>query len=86
MPGPAEGLVRSGRRRPGRGYIDRFEFRADAARFFKTLDENGDGIIDGFEVADYEAKVVPELAEAAEGRLPGQYGPGAGQQGGGRPR
>ncbi len=66
-----------------RGYIDRIEFRADAARFFKQLDENGDGIIDGFEVADYEAKVVPELAEAAEGRLPGQYGQGASQQGGG---
>jgi EF hand len=69
-----------------RGYIDRADFRADAARFFKTLDENGDGIIDGFEVADYEAKVVPELAEAAEGRMPGQYGPGrgdGGSQGGG---
>jgi len=64
-----------------KGYIDRADFRADAARFFKTLDENGDGIIDGFEVADYEAKVVPELAEAAEGRMPGQFGPGRGQDG-----
>ncbi|SRR5579883_2758084 len=51
------------------GYIDLGEFRADAARFFKTLDENGDGVIDGFEVADYEAKVVPELASEAEDRL-----------------
>ncbi|MGH6955344.1 MAG: hypothetical protein ACREEW_01610, partial [Caulobacteraceae bacterium] len=42
------------------GYIDRTEFRADATRFFKKLDENGDGVIDGFETADYEAKVVPE--------------------------
>ncbi|HLY80317.1 MAG TPA: hypothetical protein VKQ70_13130 [Caulobacteraceae bacterium] len=56
------------------GAIDRFEFRADAAQFFKTLDENGDGVIDGFEAADYEHKVVPELAEQAEGRLPGQFG------------
>ena len=64
-----------------KGYIDRTEFRADAARFFKQLDENGDGIIDGFEVADYEAKVVPELAEAAEGRYAGQSGQGAGQRG-----
>jgi hypothetical protein len=64
-----------------KGYIDRAEFRADAARFFKQLDENGDGIIDGFEVADYEAKVVPELAEAAEGRYAGQSGQGAGQRG-----
>ncbi len=67
-----------------KGYIDRADFRADAARFFKTLDENGDGIIDGFEVADYEAKVVPELAEAAEGRMPGQFGPGRDQGGGGQ--
>jgi len=57
------------------GFIDRFEFRADAATFFKTLDENGDGVIDGFEVADYESKIVPELAEQAEGRMPGQFAP-----------
>src|SRR5271170_8216864 len=41
------------------GAIDRFEFRADAARFFKVLDENGDGVIDGFEASDYEHKIVP---------------------------
>jgi Ca2+-binding EF-hand superfamily protein len=57
------------------GVIDRFEFRADAARFFKVLDENGDGVIDGFEVSDYEHKIAPELAEQAEGRLPGQFAP-----------
>ena len=57
------------------GAIDRFEFRADAARFFKVLDENGDGVIDGFEAADYEHKIAPELAEQAEGRLPGQFSP-----------
>ena len=57
------------------GYIDRDEFRADAARFFKQLDENGDGVIDGFEASDYEHKIVPELAEQAEGRLTGQFGP-----------
>ncbi|HZZ90866.1 MAG TPA: hypothetical protein VFE13_21260 [Caulobacteraceae bacterium] len=56
--------------------IDRFEFRADAARFFKLLDANGDGVIDGFETADYESKIAPELAEQAEGRLPGMFGPG----------
>jgi hypothetical protein len=55
------------------GYIDREEFRTDAARFFKRLDENGDGVIDGFEVGDYEHKVVPELAEWAEGRAPGEF-------------
>ena len=57
------------------GVIDRFEFRADAARYFKTLDENGDGVIDGFEASDYEHKIVPELAEQVEGRLPGQFAP-----------
>ena len=57
------------------GAVDRFEFRADAARFFKLLDTNGDGVVDGFETADYESKIAPELAEQAEGRLPGQFGP-----------
>jgi Ca2+-binding EF-hand superfamily protein len=55
------------------GVIDRFEFRADAARFFQVLDENHDGVVDGFEAGDYEHKVAPELAEQAEGRLPGQF-------------
>jgi Ca2+-binding EF-hand superfamily protein len=65
-----------------KGYIDRADLRADATRFFKKLDENSDGTIDGFEVADYESKVVPELAEVAEGRFPGQFGQGR-QRGGG---
>ncbi len=49
------------------GYLDRAEFRADALRFFKRLDTDGDGVIDGFEVADYEHKLVPELAAWTEG-------------------
>ena len=57
------------------GAIDRFEFRADAATFFKILDENGDGVVDGFEAGDYESKIAPELAQQAEGALPGQFGP-----------
>ena len=57
------------------GYIDRDEFRADATRFFKTLDENGDGVIDGFEVSDYETKMVPEMTAWAEGNYPEEYGP-----------
>jgi len=67
------------------GVIDRFEFRADAAAFFKTLDENGDGVIDGFEVADYESKIAPELAEQVEGRMPGQFAPSRGTQDQDRP-
>lgn len=62
-----------------KGYVDRADFRADATRFFKKLDENGDGVIDGFEVADYEAKIAPELAEWAEGQYPGQFGSTRGQ-------
>ena len=61
------------------GYIDREEFRADAMRFFKQLDENGDGVIDGFEVADYEAKIAPEIADWSLGRYPGEFGPPPGQ-------
>ncbi|MFI4934400.1 MAG: hypothetical protein ACHP7N_07265 [Caulobacterales bacterium] len=52
------------------GGVDRAEFRADAARFFKRLDVNGDGVIDGFELAAYEAKIAPELVAETEGRLP----------------
>jgi len=65
------------------GAIDEAEFRADALRFFKKLDENGDGVIDGFETADYESKLVPEFGEIAEGRFPGQFGPAKGDE---RPR
>jgi hypothetical protein len=57
------------------GYIDRDEFRADAVRYFKKLDENSDGVIDGFELADYEAKTVPEVTAWADGRYPGEFDP-----------
>lgn len=56
------------------GFLDREEFRADAVRFFKRLDANGDGVVDGFEVADYEHKLVPELAAEAEGPAPAAHG------------
>jgi hypothetical protein len=45
----------------GKGYITLEDFKADAMRFFKVLDENGDGIVDGFEAQDYEAKIAPEI-------------------------
>jgi hypothetical protein len=51
----------------GDGRIDRTEFRADAAAFFKTLDLNHDGVIDGFELANYERNVVPEILGAYRG-------------------
>lgn len=75
----------------GDGKIDRTEFRADAASFFKALDTNRDGVIDGFEIQNYEHNVVPEIlgayrvAEGADGTVAGARRgyPGGG---GGRPR
>jgi hypothetical protein len=43
------------------GKLDIDEMRGDAARFFKVLDRNGDGVIDGQEVTFYETRVVPEI-------------------------
>ena len=45
----------------GDGLLDRDEFRADASAFFKVLDENGDGVISGFEVSRYEHTIAPEV-------------------------
>jgi hypothetical protein len=43
------------------GKLDIDEMRADAARFFKVLDRNGDGAIDGQEINVYETRLVPEI-------------------------
>ena len=43
------------------GTLDRAESRADAARFFAKLDQNGDGVIDAVEVQRYEREIVPEI-------------------------
>ena len=43
------------------GIIDREEFVADALAFNARLDTDHDGFIDGFEVADYEKNVAPEI-------------------------
>ena len=51
----------------GDGRIDRAEFRADAAAFFKVLDQNQDGVIDGFELSYYEHTLVPEILGAYRG-------------------
>jgi hypothetical protein len=53
--------------RNGDGRIDRAEFRADAEAFFKLLDLNHDGVIDGFELANYERTIVPEILGAYRG-------------------
>ncbi len=46
------------------GALTREEFCADALRFFRTLDVNGDGVIDGGEVQRYERLVFPEILGA----------------------
>ena len=43
------------------GKLDIDEMRADAGRFFKALDRNGDGVIDSQEVNFYEYRLVPEI-------------------------
>jgi hypothetical protein len=43
------------------GALTLAEFKADSNRFFKVLDVNGDGRVDGFENGDYETKVAPEI-------------------------
>jgi hypothetical protein len=43
------------------GKLDIDEMRADAARFFKVLDRNGDGTIDDSEVQYYETHIAPQI-------------------------
>ncbi|HUZ13531.1 MAG TPA: EF-hand domain-containing protein [Caulobacteraceae bacterium] len=57
------------------GFIDLAEFRADALRFFRRLDTDGDGVIDGFEVQAYESDIAPELIASYEGPVAGLMGP-----------
>ncbi len=48
----------------GDGKLDRAEFVADAAAFFKVLDINGDGVLSHYEVAVYEQRIAPEILGA----------------------
>jgi hypothetical protein len=43
------------------GKITREEFRADFEAFFRQIDTNHDGVIDGLELAHYEDTVAPEI-------------------------
>lgn len=55
------------------GALTLTEFRSDFMRFFKILDTDGDGRVDGVENQAYEASVVPEitrLACPAKARVP----------------
>ena len=53
------------------GTLTLAEFRADAMGFFKVLDANGDGKIDGFENQAYETKIAPEITRMS---FPGEGG------------
>lgn len=46
------------------------EFRADAMRFFKVLDANGDGQVDSAENTAYETKIAPEITRTDFGERP----------------
>lgn len=43
------------------GKLTKDEFRADFARFFRVLDENHDGVLDGVETQRYEQVIAPEV-------------------------
>jgi hypothetical protein len=43
------------------GKLTREQFRADAAAFFKTLDIDHNGVLDGEEVSRYEDSIAPEI-------------------------
>lgn len=62
------------------GALTLAEFRADAMRFFKVLDLDGDGWIDGPENSNYERKIAPEITQMSFG------GPGGGPRGEGGKR
>jgi Ca2+-binding EF-hand superfamily protein len=43
------------------GAISEAEFTADALAFFERIDANGDGLVDAFEITDYEQQIAPEI-------------------------
>ncbi len=69
------------------GVITLAEFRADAMRFFRVLDVDGDGIVDGTENGVYETQIAPEITGFGrydDGERPPR-GEGGGRRGGGGP-
>jgi hypothetical protein len=68
------------------GAVTLDEFTADGLRFFKALDANGDGTIDGFEIQAYENERVPEITQLGGDDGGGRrlFGGGRGQGGRGR--
>jgi len=60
--------------RDGDGLLTVDESRADAERFFKTLDRNQDGEIDPPELAIYESEIAPEVQVNSRWKTPRQFG------------
>jgi hypothetical protein len=54
------------------GKLTKDEMRADADAFFRTLDTNHDGVIDGFEVQTYEQNIAPEILPRIENLREGE--------------
>jgi hypothetical protein len=65
------------------GTVTAAEFKADFNRFFKTLDTDGDGRLDGFELQAYERDVAPEITRMTFDEGGGPLGGGMGRRGGG---
>jgi len=63
------------------GALTLAEFTADHLRFLKTLDVNGDGVVDSAEVQRYEHDVAPEILSAVDRGDSGRFG----ARGGGGP-
>lgn len=61
------------------GALSRDEFVADSLRFFAVVDVDKNGVIDGFEVSNYETRIAPEIiggmAPGATRRGPMGQGP-----------
>jgi len=61
------------------GKLTRDEFRADFAKFFKELDQDHDGVINGAELQRYEQQVAPEVLPRlaqVQGGFPGERNKG----------
>lgn len=54
------------------GALTLTEFRDDAMRFFKVLDADGDGQVDGPENSAYETRIAPEITRMDMGGPPGK--------------
>jgi hypothetical protein len=59
----------------GDGTLTRAEFIADALAFFDSIDTDRDGRVDGFENADYERDVAPEITGVLRRPEVGARGP-----------